>query len=288
MPKRIFLAAFASILSLSACARDQAPAQTGPQVQLYAMNCGEMNFADVGMFADDGSMDGQSREFIDSCYLIRHPDGDLIWDTGFPDAIADMPNGLDLPDMGTTVRMPAKLVDQLAQLELTPADIEYVSISHMHTDHTGNLNVFAGSTWIVDADERAAMFSERARADAQGFATYNQLENAETIQIEGDGDHDVFGDGSVVIVQTPGHTPGHTILRVNLAGAGTVLLTGDMYHLAETRERRLVPTFNHDREQTLAAMDKIDALAAETNARVIRQHVPADFESLPQFPEPLT
>jgi N-acyl homoserine lactone hydrolase len=251
------------------------------------MDCGRATFPDVGMFADDGSMNGQTRELIVPCYLIRHPSGDLIWDTGFPDAIAAMPGGrLELPAMGATVVLTTTLEAQLAQLNLTPADIEFVSFSHQHGDHTGNGNLFAASTWIVDADERAYMFSDEART-GQAFPGYAQLENATARLIEGDADYDVFGDGSVTIIQTPGHTPGHTILRVNLANAGPVLLTGDMYHLAESRERRLVPSFNTDRAQTLASQEKVERIAAETNARVIRQHVPEDFASLPTFPAAL-
>jgi glyoxylase-like metal-dependent hydrolase (beta-lactamase superfamily II) len=147
--------------------------------------------------------------------------------------------------------------------------------------------VFAGSTWIVDEDERAYMFRDEARADAQAFNTYNQLESAQTRLIQGDDDYDVFGDGSVTIIQTPGHTPGHTVLLLRLQEAGAVLLTGDMYHLAESRERRTVPRFNTDRAQTLASMDKVERIAADTNARVVRQHVREDFEALPRFPEPL-
>ena len=274
-----------SLLALAACGPSQEDA-AAPVVQLYAMDCGTAEFNDVGMFADDGSMNGQSRTLVVPCYLIRHPSGDLIWDTGFPDAVADMENGLDLPQMGAHVTLRAKLADQLQQLGLTPADIEFVSFSHQHGDHTGNGNLFAGSTWIVDADERAYMFSDEAR-QGQAFAGYAQLENAETRLIEGNLDHDVFGDGSVLIVQTPGHTPGHTVLLVRLANAGPVLLTGDMWHLAESRERRLVPSFNTDRAETLASMDKVEQLADETGARIIRQHVAEDFAALPRFPEAL-
>jgi N-acyl homoserine lactone hydrolase len=279
-------AALLSLIALAACQPAEQEA-AAPAVQLYAMNCGDGQFGDVGMFADDGSMNGQSRTLVVPCFLIRHRSGDLIWDTGFPDAIAAMPGGrMELPQMGATVVMNATLQSQLEQLGLTPADIEFVSFSHQHGDHTGNGNLFVGSTWIVDADERAYMFSDEAR-QGQAFPGYAQLENAETRLIEGDADLDVFGDGSVVIVQTPGHTPGHTILKVQLANAGTVLLTGDMYHLAETRERRLVPSFNTDRAQTLASMEKVEQLASETNARVVRQHVPEDFNALPRFPQAL-
>jgi glyoxylase-like metal-dependent hydrolase (beta-lactamase superfamily II) len=281
----------ASILALagalSACTPPSEPAQEAPAIELYAMDCGHSTFADVGMFADDGSMDGQSRELIVPCYLIRHPSGDLIWDTGLPEAIADMPNGLTPANFPAHFVVPTKLTAQLAQLNLTPADIELVSFSHMHSDHTGNGNLFISSTWIVDADERARMFDAEHRADPQDFNNYNLLENTQTRLIEGDADCDVFGDGSVTIIQAPGHTPGHTMVLVRLPNAGPVLLSGDMFHLTESRARHLVPTFNTDRAQTIASQEKVERIASETGARVIRQHVMEDFASLPTFPASL-
>lgn len=276
----------AALAMLTACGQTTEQAHA-PAVELYAMDCGRASFADVGMFADDGSMNGQSRELVVPCYLIRHPSGDLIWDTGFPSAIAAMPGGrMDLPQMGATVTLATTLEAQLAQLNLTPTDIEFVSFSHQHGDHTGNGNLFAASTWIVDPDERAYMFSEEARGGS-AFPGYAQLENAQTRLIEGDADYDVFGDGSVTIIQAPGHTPGHTMLLVRLPNAGPVLLTGDMFHLAESRERHLVPSFNTDRAQTVASQAVVERVASETGARVIRQHVAEDFTSLPAFPAAL-
>jgi N-acyl homoserine lactone hydrolase len=285
MIKRSTLLAMA-ICALAACGRS-APQPDPPAVQLYAMDCGRIAISDVNDFADDGSMAGQSRTLVVPCYLIRHPSGDLIWDSGLPLAIADMPDGWRPEGFPAHFQVPVKLTDQLTQLGLTPADIEFVSFSHMHADHSGNGNLFAASTWIVDADERTLMFDAEHRADLENFNNYNRLENVETRLIEGDGDYDVFGDGSVTIIQAPGHTPGHTMLMVRLPNAGAVLLTGDMYHLAEGRERRLVARFNADRAQTLASMDKIEALASETDALVIRQHVQEDFDAMPRFPEPL-
>lgn len=275
-----------SMCALAACGPSAPPPAAAPEIQLYAINCGQADFSDAGSFADDHSLDGQARPLIVPCYLIRHPQGDLIWDTGLPEAIGDMPDGLTPPGFPVHLSVATKLTAQLAQLNLAPADIEFISTSHSHFDHSGNANLFAQGIWIADIDERSYMFRDEART-GEDFAAYNQLENAETRLIEGDDDYDVFGDGSVTIIQAPGHTPGHTILRVNLANAGPVLLTGDMWHLPESRERRLVPGFNTDRVQTLASMDKIEALAAETGARVVRQHVQADFDALPQFPAAL-
>jgi len=100
-------------------------------------------------------------------------------------------------------------------------------------------------------------------------------------------DHDVFGDGSVVIIQAPGHTSGHTVLLVRLAGAGPVLLTGDLWHRAESRRGRRMPVYNSSRAQTLASMDRVEALVAASDARIIVQHELADYQSLPRFPSGL-
>jgi N-acyl homoserine lactone hydrolase len=275
-----------SALTLAACGPQAPTAPEAPQIQLYAMDCAHLVALNAAMFSDEHVYDGQQRELIVPCYLIRHPAGDLIWDTGMPEAIADMPNGITPASVPFHITVPVRLTAQLAQLNLAPSDIEYVSFSHGHSDHSGNGNLFAASIWIVDAEERAYMFTEAKRAGME-YPNYSQLENAETRLIEGDADYDVFGDGSVTIIQAPGHTPGHTMLLVRLANAGPILLAGDMYHMAEARERRTVPAFNTDRAQTLASMDKVETIAASTGARVVRQHVIEDFQAMPAFPAPL-
>lgn len=278
------LAAFVCLAALAGCNPQQ---QAAAPVQLYALDCGRISFTDTAPFADDGAFNGVAREFVDPCYLIRHPGGDLLWDFGLPDAVADMPDGLRIEALNAVATVPVTMASQLQQLGLTAADIEFIAISHSHTDHIGNVAQFAPTaTWIVGADEHAHMFSDAARV-GDDFAIYAPLEQARTQLIESGARHDVFGDGSVVIIPAPGHTPGHAILLVRTANSGNVLLTGDMFHMAESREKRTVPVFNFNREQTLASMDVVEAIAAEENARVIRQHVPEDLEALPKFPEAL-
>jgi len=255
-----------AFLALAVLAPAPAAAQRA-DIRLYAIDCGVFEGMDADGFADDGAYKGQKRKLVVPCYLIRHPKGDLIWDTGL-------------------ALTRDKLLEQLKQLGLTPADIEYLSISHSHSDHIGNAGLFAGATWIVDPDERAFAFRDAARASASAFAAYSALEKSKTTLIEAQ-TYDVFGDKSVIIHQAPGHTPGHTILEVNLRRAGPVLLTGDLWHIAESRAAKRVPRFNTDRAQTLKSYEMVEKLAAETKARVIRQHVPDDFDSLPKFPQGL-
>jgi N-acyl homoserine lactone hydrolase len=281
-----FVVAVAGGLALTACspkaetAAVPEPAKPVVAVKLYAMDCGRFHTTDAAPFSDAHDYDGQARDLVNPCYLIRHDSGDLLWDTGIPSAAASTPP----PANGAFTASLAKTLEaQLADMNLTPADIEFLSFSHLHFDHTGNGNTYAQATWIVDKDERDAMFSEEARKSPD-FQNYSALENAKTVLIESENDHDVFGDGSAVIVQAPGHTPGHTVLLLKTAASGNVLLAGDMWHLAEARVKRTVPLYNFDKAKTLASMDKVEALATAHNAKVIRQHVPEDFAGLPVFP----
>lgn len=244
------------------------PATAAPDVKLYALDCGAFSVPDADMFADDGAYKGRKVEMVVPCYLVRHPKGDLVWDTGVPQS-------------------KDKLLSQLKALGLEPGDVEYVSVSHSHFDHIGNAGLFAGSTWIVDPDEKAYAFRPQARANAAQFGQYSALETAKTVEVSGDAPRDVFGDGAVQVIPAPGHTPGHTLLLVKLPKAGAVLLTGDLWHVAESRAAKRVPRFNVDRAQTLASYEKAEAIAAKEKARVVRQHVPEDFAAFPKFPEPL-
>jgi glyoxylase-like metal-dependent hydrolase (beta-lactamase superfamily II) len=175
------------------------------------------------------------------------------------------------------------LTPQLAELGLKPEDIEFFAISHSHYDHIGEANLFAGSTWIVDKDERDWLFRPDARKSG-AFAFYSQLESAKTTLIEGGKDFDVFGDGSVMMIAAHGHTPGHRVLLLKLKNAGNVLIAGDMWHLAEAQKLRTVPAGNTDKAETLRSMDKVEALQRDNKAMLVRQHVPEDVAALPAFP----
>lgn len=268
-----------------------AAAQPKPQIALYAMDCGMFFFHDTDVFADNGSFKGVSRQMVNPCYLVRHGSDYLLWDLGMPDGLAVSRKRL-APHPIVNFAMSKTLVSQLAELRLKPADIRFIALSHSHFDHMGNGGLFEGATLLVDEREHAFMFRAEARKEALGIAelaqeladAYGVLEKLKAVKIPHAEPFDVFGDGSVTMHPAPGHTPGHRVLLVRLPQAGPVLLTGDMYHLAESRANRTVPRRNN-RAETLASMDMVEKLAAETGARVIRQHVADDFFSMPGFPE---
>lgn len=264
----------ASSLILPAQAADEVR-----EVRLYALDCGRAKIKDMGMFSDTGEYAGTSAFIADPCFVIRHPKGTLLWDTGLGDAIAGKKDGVD---MGAGVMfVDATLPDQLKQIGLTPADITWLSFSHTHFDHTGNANEFPDATWIINKAELA--WAESKPGPFVNLDSFSAYKTAKKQMI--DGDYDVFGDGSVVILKTPGHTPGHQSLELRLKKSGVVILSGDLWHLRQNYKFRRVPPFNVERADTLASIDRVSTILKNTKGRLVVQHDPGDFKSLPKFPK---
>ncbi len=214
-------------------------------------------------------------EMITPCFLIAHPRGTLMWDVGeIPDSAF---KGDGLPAKGGAFTVTRPLLPQLAVLGYMPADITYLALSHYHGDHVANANAFAGSTWIVQKIERDAMFAPRpADSKAKGSNAPNptffgNLEKSKTIQLKSE-DHDVFGDGTVVIKFSPGHTPGHQSLFLKMAKTGPVLLSGDLYHYPEEMTLKRVPSFDFDQAQTAKSRAAIEDFVKKNNAQLWIQH----------------
>ncbi|MGV6801144.1 MAG: N-acyl homoserine lactonase family protein [bacterium] len=248
-----------------------------PLVELYTLDCGKIEISDLDAFSTAGDYAGQTDTFGDGCFLIKHPQGYLLWDLGLP---ANLVQSGPQTQQIFTVSLQRRLVDQLKDIQLQPSDIDYVAISHSHFDHTGQAEFFADNHWLVNAKEYDFMFgNEESATKNAAFSTMP------TTKISGD--YDVFGDGSVVIFETLGHTPGHTSLEITLQDGRVVMLSGDLYHRQQSRDLRRVPRFNYDEAQTMASFDIFEKRAKEKNARVILQHVQSDLDALPQFPDSL-
>lgn len=248
------------------------------RIKLYAMNCGTLDVSDMSVFSSDGKYHDEKIHLVIPCFLIRHPKGDLLWDTGNSDEMADNPDGVTFGIWH--YKLKTKLTEQLAQLNLAPSDIEYLSLSHAHPDHSGNANLFSGSTFIVNELEQQYMFSDEIKVMFGG--SYSALENANTLSFTNE--HDVFGDGTLVIKSMPGHTPGSSVLLIRLENSGNILLTGDLYTHARARELKTIFTYNTDKDITIDSRQKFEALVKDKNARVIIQHEKADFDALPTYP----
>ncbi|HET7881304.1 MAG TPA: N-acyl homoserine lactonase family protein [Acetobacteraceae bacterium] len=250
------------------------PVATAQGVErLYIINCGEGVAGDISRWSPGVNV-GKSMAFVDSCYLIRHGQDWFLWDTGLADAIAAMPEGLRPPDpRGLTWRRPTTLVAELAKLGLKPDDIKYVAISHSHPDHIGNVALFPHSMLLVQKAEY-----EWPGPDGPRFKPGPPVTELQ-------GDHDVFGDGSVVILATPGHTPGHQSLLVRLPKTGVVLLTGDAAHFKDNWDNRRVPELNFDKDQTLASMQHLADVMAKEHAQLWINHDKAQRDTQKLSPE---
>ena len=273
MLKRSMVAAF-GFLALTGM---QAPSARRPAMSLWRLDCGDFQINDINAFMSDTSeYPARPKHLVGSCYLIRHGDQYLLWDSGMPAALVGHPDVN--PVMTVTLR--SRIVDQLSRIGVRPDQVSWIGISHYHGDHTGQARDFAKARLLMGAADLAAV---RARS-AEGQADLAPWLTGGAPLTEVQGDLDVFQDGSVVMLNLPGHTPGHHALLVRLA-SGPVMLSGDTYHFAEQVAHRGVPPFNTNRADSLASMDRFDRLARNLHARIIIQHEPADVAKLPAFPE---
>ena len=228
--------------------------------RLYILNCGEGVAGDISRWSPGVNV-GKSMDFVDSCYLIKHSQGWLLWDTGVTDAIAAMPEGQRPADpRATHWRRPKTLAAQLEQLSVKPSDIKYVAVSHSHPDHIGNIAMFPQSMLLVQKAEY-----EWPSPAGPRFRLESRVTKLE-------GDHDVFGDGSVTLFATPGHTPGHQSLLVRLTRTGAVLLSGDAVHFKQNWDNRRVPDINDNKDQTSASMQRMADILTREKAQLWINH----------------
>jgi glyoxylase-like metal-dependent hydrolase (beta-lactamase superfamily II) len=246
-----------------------------PTVRMYVFDCGVLKIADPMQLFGLRKDEVGATDLSDAAYLIVHPRGTLMWEAGLvPDANIGAPNARP----GAPAR---RLKDLMADVGYKPSDITYFAISHGHGDHTANANDFTSSTWLVSKAEYDAMFLDKAPRFYTP-ATYAALKNARTMFI-GD-NYDVFGDGSAVIKQTPGHTPGHQVLFVRMKNTGTVALTGDLYHYPEEVGRREVAPAQGDQEITLKSRAEVDAILKKTGGQMWITHDLIGFSKLKKAP----
>jgi N-acyl homoserine lactone hydrolase len=271
MKRLCLFAAASAALALSVSA---ASAQPKPGLdKLYILNCGEGVAGDISRWSPGVNV-GQSMPFVDNCYLMHHAQGWLLWDTGVTDAVAAMPNGQAPQDPRMTHwKKPTTLAAQLEAVGVKPAEVKYVAVSHTHPDHIGNVELFPQAMLLVQ------------KAEYEWPSPFGPRFKAEHPVTKLDGDRDVFGDGSVTILATPGHTPGHQSLLVKLPKTGALVLSGDAVHFKANWDNRGVPANNADKDQTLSSMQRIADVLAKEHAQLWINHDKAQRDTLKMAPE---
>ncbi len=247
-------------------------AQAAPEITLTRLDCGTGAApTEVGQrFSDTFDYAGLKLQLVFSCYLIKHGNDYMVWDTGQPTTAG-------------AVAPKVPLVDLLAQLKVKPEQVKYVGISHYHGDHIGQVAQLPKSILLIGKGDWDALTSPKPAAgvNPEPFANWIKGEGkVEPVTL----DRDVFGDGTVVMLDTPGHTPGHHALLVRLKDKGNVILSGDFAHFRENYEKNGVPTFNTNRADTISSSERVKQIAANIKADVIIQHDARDVGKLPAFP----
>jgi N-acyl homoserine lactone hydrolase len=277
MFKLVVSAVAAVVLSMTLAAQTTPAPVNAPRI--YVFENGFIRGLDTKLF-NLAREEVKEADFVNTSYLIVHPKGTLQFDSGgIPDS-AFKADGAPVTEGIQSSTKP--LLPQLAAAGYKPADITYFALSHYHSDHTANANAFAGSMWITQKAERDFMFGDKPEGIIQP-AHYSALRTAKTRILDNE-EYDVFGDGTVRLIPTPGHTPGHQVLLVRLAKRGPVLLAGDLYHYPEERTRGVVPTFEFNAEQSRASRAKVEALLKQTGAELWIEHDMATQARLPKSP----
>ncbi len=242
---------------------------TAQEVTLTRLDCGS-GANDPRRFSDTFAYTETTKPFTFSCYVIRHGADVMVWDTGY------------LPGSNSSATN-TPLADLLKQININADDVKFVGVSHFHADHTGQLGVLKNATLLIGKGDWDGVTANppMGGANVKGFSEWI----AEKRKVEPlSADKDVFGDGTVMVLRAPGHTPGHSVLLVRLKDKGAVLLSGDAVHFHENYVNEGVPTFNYDRAQTLASIQRIKQIEKNLKATVIIQHDPRDIGKLPAFP----
>lgn len=260
------------LAALLACggAAAQAPSPPpAPSLSLWRLDCGRI---------EDGvawSSPWLKASMPVPCFLVRHGGRYLLWDAGL--------SARALGNAHPTLKLDRTISDQLGQIGVKPDQVEFVAISHYHGDHTGQASQFPRARLLIGAADLAALKSSPTPGGAAPTHLAPWITGGAPVEALVE-DKDVFGDGRVVVLTTPGHTPGHLALLVKLAG-GNVMLSGDLWATHGNVLTDDMPEFNTSRAETAASRERFRRLAYKLDATVILQHEIADVAKLPAFPK---
>ena len=261
------------------------PATAGFAEKLYRLDCGHSLANDESVWTP-GENVGRSIEFSSTCWLIKRGSEWVLWDTGVPQATLNDPKGWSTLPKLIVYHLDKTITGQLAEVGLKTSDITYIALSHTHGDHIGNVTLFPNSTILMQRVEYSWISSPDGPNDNvnQLKALARNLMGAPKQLRLLDGDTDVFGDGSVTLISTPGHTPGSQSLLVHLKNSGFTILSGDVVHLEKNFEKDIVPSLNTDKAASIASMDRVRRMVATYQAKLFINHDKAQSDTLRLLP----
>ena len=261
------------------------PATAGFAEKLYRVDCGHSLANDESVWTP-GENVGKSIEFSSTCWLIKRGDKWALWDTGVPQSTLNDPKGWSTLPKLIVYHLDKTITSQLADVGLKISDINYVVLSHTHGDHIGNVSLFPDSRIVMQRVEHSWIYSpdgENENVNQLKALARKLMGKPKNLQLV-DGDTDLFGDGSVTLISTPGHTPGSQSLLVHLKNSGFIILSGDVVHLEENFEKNIVPSLNTDKAASIASMDKVRRMMATYHAKLFINHDKAQEDTLKLLP----
>ena len=281
------LAAFSLVMAGTANAGSRLPdpINAGFAEKLFRLDCGRSLANDESVWTP-GENVGRSIEFSSTCWLMKHGSEWLLWDTGVPESAHNDPRGWSTIPSLIVYHLDRTLTDQLAEIGLKPRDITRVAISHTHGDHIGNMGLFPNAAVLMQQSEYSWIHSPNGPNDnvnqlmALARTLLGTPNNLQLI----DGDADVFGDGSVTLISTPGHTPGSQSLLVRLKNSGFIILSGDVVHSQDNFTRNIVPSLNTNKAESIASMEKIRQTITTYKAALFINHDKKQTERLKLLP----
>ena len=292
-PRMILGVLGTALLSIAAAQQPSGPARSKlPDAnkaaiaeRLYRLDCGHSLANDESVWTP-GENVGRSIEFSSTCWLIKHRGDWVLWDTGVPESTRNDPRGWSTLPKLIVYHLDESLTDQLAKIGLKPSDIGIVAISHTHGDHIGNMGLFPNATILMQQAEYAWIHSPDGPNDNvnQLMALARKLLGTPKYLKLIDGDTDVFGDGSVTLISTPGHTPGSESLLVHLKNSGFIILSGDVAHLKASFQKDTVPSLNTNKAESIASMERIRQMMTTYDAMFFINHDKEQTDRLKLIP----
>ena len=269
-------------------------ALSAQDLKLYAFSSGALTLG-KGYLVNGAPMEPPIQVPV-GFYVVKHPKGNVLFDTGNNDKIITDPGywGAAFNAL-KPVNTPDVAIDaQLKKIDLTPDDITYVVVSHLHLDHGGNVAKFPKSTIVVQKSEIQNFFwpepgtgSNYVLGDVLPLRG-NMTASANAVKmIQLDGDLDLFGDGTLVVKRWVAHTPGSQMMTVRLKNTGLTILTGDNVYLRENVEKNVPPStpLVYSTSGYFSAFEWIRREMATENANFFTAHDPDAFKAMKRAPE---
>jgi N-acyl homoserine lactone hydrolase len=242
--------------------------------KIFCMTCGYYDFPSKFILPGDGK--SRIISIAIGMFLLEHPDGLVLVDTGCAPQCAVDPSGywnLDSSEWGNLDMKPEDAVDrQLQRIGIAASDVGHVVLTHMHLDHAGGMSLFPNATFYIQRDELvAAMWPEPCFS--KGYYEIKDFIGTRDFKIAKlSGNHDIFGDGAVRLLRTGGHSRGHQMVLAQMEKSGLTLLPGDACYMQRSLDKMLPPGDPiPEPEAARAALERVRDFS-EQGARLLFSH----------------